>query len=172
MKKCNCLLIFDWGDTVMLDTSEKGPMYLWKEVKWVPGAEEALKSLSSSYLTCIATSAGHSGTDEMYLALKRVGAEKYFDFFYSSRQLGVSKPDPEFFRKVAEKAGFKPARCIMTGNSYEKDIIGAKKSGMKTIWLNPDKARNSHGPDADLIIDGMQDLVKGIELLTTDLLKS
>ncbi len=166
MKRNDCLLIFDWGDTIMKDSGLEGPMYLWKEVEWIPGAEEALRALNSRYLCCIATSAGHSGVEEMLLALKRVGAEKYFDFFYSAKELGVSKPDPEFFRKVAERVGFKPSNCIMVGNSYEKDIIGARKSGMKTVWLNSLSENNGVHADADIIIHRMDDLANKIKLLS------
>jgi FMN phosphatase YigB (HAD superfamily) len=168
MKKCDCLLIFDWGDTIMKDMATKGPMYLWNDVEWVKGAESALKALSPEYLTCIATSAANSGTDEMHLALKRVGADKYFDFFHSARELGVNKPDPEFFRKVAEKAGFKPFRCIMIGDSYERDIMGAKKSGMRTIWIRHESEEKGPFKDADMIISDMTELAGAIDLLAAD----
>jgi HAD superfamily hydrolase (TIGR01509 family) len=150
------LLIFDWGGTVMADSGEPGPMYLWKEVAWVPGAQEALEKLKG-YTCCIATNAGISDSQAVVKALKRVGADRYFRYVFTSRDLGFAKPDPRFFRAICEKAGSKPAKCIMTGNSYAKDICGAKEAGMKTVFYNPAPAGGLF-PMADALISNMNQL--------------
>lgn len=141
----------------MRDFDLPGPMMNWEEVAWIPGAEELLKALSQKFTCIIATSAGHSGTPEMIAALKRVGADLYFHHFVSSKDLGYDKPDPRFFQAVAEKFGKQPEECIMIGNLYEKDIIGAKNAGMQTIFFNEKKQEGSY-PDADLIIFEMNEL--------------
>ncbi len=129
-------LIFDWGDTVMRDYALEGPMYAWPQVEWIPGTEMVLKNAQDKYTCIIATSADHSGTEDMIKALKRVGADIYFQQFYSQKELGFKKPDPRFFEAVIAKAGFVAAECIMIGNMYEKDIVGAKSAGLKTIFFN------------------------------------
>lgn len=151
-------LIFDWGDTIMRDFPEKeGPMYLWDKVEWIPGAEKTLKKLFGKYILVIATNAGASGTKEMIKALERVGADNYFSHFFSSKELGFEKPDVRFFSSIAKKIGVQPENCIMIGNLYEKDIVGAKASGMKTILFN--KARLTHVfPQADKVIYEMGEL--------------
>jgi len=93
-------LIFDWGDTIMQDFGYQGPMSRWPEVAWIPGAEASLKKLSKHYPCVIATSADHSGTEEMIAALKRVGADRYFRHFFASNDLGYKKPDPRFLRPL------------------------------------------------------------------------
>lgn len=54
---------------------------------------------------------------------------------YSFRE-GVSKPDPELFRRVHGRAGSSPERCLMIGDSLENDIIPAMAIGMKTCLID------------------------------------
>lgn len=134
------VLIFDWGDTIMRDLNLSGAMKDWPTVEWVPGAEEMLKQVSISFICCIATSANYSDTADMVSALQRVGAEKYFSHFLSSKDLGYSKPNPDFFSAIVKNLGLEPGNCVSIGNLYEKDIVPAKSAGLKTIWFNEHKA--------------------------------
>ena len=151
-------LIFDWGDTIRRDYNLPGPMHSWEKVAWIPGAEEALIALQNHYTLIIATSANHSNTADMKKALAMVGADKYFNLFFSQIELGVAKPDPAFFSKTALLAGFLPESCTMIGNLYEKDIIGAKTTGMSTIFFNETKLPGPF-PLADHIIFHMNELI-------------
>jgi len=157
-------LIFDWGGTIMIDYAFQGPMYLWDKVDWVPGAKEALAELSHLYPLSVATNAPHSGTEEMMKALERIGAKRYFTNFFSSKELGYGKPDPRFFRSIAEKLDVETDDCLMIGNHYAKDIAGAKKTGMKTIYYN-EKGLKGPFPEADTIIDNMGKLIDAVTCL-------
>jgi len=53
------IILFDWGNTVMVDFRIPGPMFTWDTVAWVCGAENALKRLTT-YTCCLATNAGES----------------------------------------------------------------------------------------------------------------
>ena len=77
------ILLFDWGNTIMVDFNLPGPMFTWERVAWVPGAEEALKALAG-YVLCIATNAGKSDSEAVKKGLARVGADRYFSFIFSS----------------------------------------------------------------------------------------
>ncbi len=158
-------LIFDWGDTVMRDFPEyKSPMYTWEHVEYIPDVEQALKVLYNTYTMVIATNAGQSDTAAMIKALQRVAAEQYFHYFFSSKDLGVEKPDVRFFTNIASAIHLNPSECMMIGNLYEKDIIGAKDAGMKTILFD-EKSSNKHFPKADITIHSMQLLVNVVGLL-------
>ena len=156
-------LIFDWGDTIMRDFGLPGCMADWENVAWIPGAENVLKVVSAHFICVIATSAGNSGTPEMIAALKRVGADQYFDFFFSSRELGYDKPDPDFFIETARRSGVQPSECLMTGNSYEKDITGAKKAGMQTAFFN-EKNMPGNFPDADEVFSHFDQFLTNLHL--------
>lgn len=150
--------VFDWGDTVMRDFDLPGPMSEWEKVEWIPGAEEALAFLSSRFSCIIATSASHSDVPEMRKALARVGADKYFSHFFSRFEIGYAKPDLRFFEKVLQLAGFHPSEAVMVGNLYDKDIVGAKKAGMTTVWFN-EQDKQGVFPLADHIIRHMRKLL-------------
>jgi len=158
------LLIFDWGGTIMIDYALHGPMYLWDRVAWVPGAEEALSKIFTQYRMVIATNAPYSGTEEMIKALDRVEATKYFTKFFSSRELGHGKPDPEFFLAIADREKVLPAECIMIGNHYVNDITGAKVAGMQTVFFN-EKELTGPFDKADQVIDSMKELPDVIQSL-------
>ena len=121
-----------------------------------------MKSVQGKYVCVIATSADHSDTEEMKKALKRVGANRYFHLFYCQKDLGYKKPDPRFFEAVIWNADYKPDECVMIGNMYEKDIVGAKAIGIKTIFFNENQLAGQF-PQADAIVNHMNEI--NIELI-------
>jgi putative hydrolase of the HAD superfamily len=111
------VILFDWGNTIMVDFNFPGPMYTWNKVAWVDGAEDALKALDG-YTRCIATNAGRSDTEAVRKGLARVGADSYFSSFFCSRDVGFEKPDPRFFQSVVRELNTDPENCIMIGDNY------------------------------------------------------
>ena len=154
-------IVFDWGDTIMRDYGLEDPMSQWEKVNWIPGAEELLQKLQGTYKCVIATSADHSDTQEMKAALARVGADQYFQSFYSQKELGVKKPDPRFFSTVAKLEGQSPGSFLMIGNLYEKDIVGAKQAGFKTIFFNENNLTGDHRL-ADLVVSQLNEISIGL----------
>lgn len=151
-------IIFDWGDTIMRDfPGKKGPMYQWDHVEWIPGAEDALKMLVGKCKLIIATSAFQSDTNDMIKALERVGAHKYFDRFFSSKDLGYEKSDVRFYKSIARSINVLPENCAMVGNLYEKDIVIAKECGMFTVFFNKEGTINTF-EKADKIINSFEEL--------------
>ncbi len=154
-------VVFDWGDTIMRNYGLEGPMSQWEKVDWIPGAEELLQKLQGAYKCVIATSADHSDTQEMKAALARVRADQYFQSFYSQKELGVKKPDPRFFSTIAKLEGQSPENCLMIGNLYEKDIVGAKQAGFKTILFNENNLLGDHRL-ADLVVSQLNEISIGL----------
>ena len=158
-------LIFDWGDTIMRDYPHlKTPMYTWDHVEYIPEVEKTLELLYNNYIMVIATNAGQSDTNDMIKALKRINANKYFNYFFSSKDLGYEKPDKLFFKTIINNLGFKANECVMIGNIYEKDIIGAKDIGMNTILYNEKDIKGNY-QKADFIVNKMYNIICIIENL-------
>jgi HAD superfamily hydrolase (TIGR01509 family) len=150
-------LIFDWGDTLMRNFAQyQGPMVEWPYIEIIPGAETALAELHQHYQCCVASNAAESSGELMAQALARVNLRQYFRRFFTSRDLGVGKPDPQFYVGVAHRIGLKPSQCIMIGNDYQMDIAPAKTAGMMTVWL----ASSALGSAicADAIIESLDEL--------------
>ena len=157
-------LLFDWGNTIMVDFDLPGPMYEWEKIAWVSGAEESLKELSSVYSCYIATNAGQSDADAVLKGLSRVGAEKYFSGIFASSDLGHEKPSPDFFREISSTLNIPFEELVMIGDNYIKDIEGAGKCGIKTVFLNHQPGPENF-PMADAIIHSMQELPYAIQKL-------
>ena len=157
-------LLFDWGNTIMVDFCLPGPMYEWAKVEWVPGAEESLKELSSAYPCYVATNAGQSDACAVRQGLSRVGAEKYFSGIFASTDLGHEKPSPDFFQEISSSLNIPFEELVMIGDNYIKDIEGAGKCGIKTVFLNH-KPGPENFPMADAIIHSMQELPFAIQKL-------
>jgi putative hydrolase of the HAD superfamily len=67
--------------------------------------------------------------------LELLGLDSFFDAVFSTEELGVLKPNPAPFLKLASALGLPPREILYVGNSPRYDIIGAKKAGMKTALL-------------------------------------
>ena len=154
------IILFDWGNTIMVDFGLPGPMYMWEKVSWVPGAEQALQMLSG-FTCCLATNAGESDSEAVRKGLERVGADRYFSHIFSSKEIGFEKPDPRFFRYILQKLQTSPGNCIMIGDNYATDITGARTVGMKTVLKTADP-RERDFPLADVVIHGMNELYDAI----------
>lgn len=63
---------------------------------------------------------------------------KYFEKFYSSELLGVSKPSREFFEKIAKDNCVKVRECLYIGDNWCVDIEGAVNAGMDACFINSD----------------------------------
>ena len=155
-------MAFDMGGTLMRVISEyAGPMAYWPRVEPVPGVAQALGQLSKDLVCCVASNSGLSDSELLGKALARGNIRQYFKYVFTSKFLGVEKPDPRFFYKVLEHLEVAPEECIMVGDEYLKDITGAKSVGMRTIWFSQ-RPVTEPAPSADTIIGSMGELVPAV----------
>lgn len=152
-------VVFDWGDTLMMDFQEfDGPMCYWEKVQLMPNIKDTLLELSKSYPLYVATNAGASNKELVLKAFRRVEINGYFKDVFTSKDLGYEKPNRNFFIEIIRKLGVSSNKVVMIGNDYKKDIVGAKEAGMKTILYNP-KGLSGNFNKADIIIDDLNKLV-------------
>ncbi len=62
--------------------------------------------------------------------LARLGLDGLFDCQMWTEEAGYLKPHPESFHMIAECLGVPPEQILYVGNSYEYDVVGAKKAGL------------------------------------------
>ena len=67
--------------------------------------------------------------------LKSYGLLDYFDALFGSGDVGLAKPDVEFYKYAINAVGCSPAEAVMIGDRLDNDVYPAKKAGMKTIRL-------------------------------------
>ncbi len=72
--------------------------------------------------------------------LQHCGLDRFVDALVVSEEEGISKPDPEIFRRALARVPCAPAEAVMLGDSWAADIVGARAAGIRAVWLNPDGA--------------------------------
>ena len=98
-----------------------------------PGVEDFFKNCNSSgVIICLITDLSAKVQFEKIKFLK---IDPYINFVVSSEEAGADKPGTAIFKLALEKAGLLPEQVIMIGDSYEKDVVGAAKLGMKTFLV-------------------------------------
>lgn len=77
-------------------------------------------------------------TDSQIKRLEVAGIRKYFKEIYGG-ELGM-KPNRKAFINACN--GYKESECLMIGDNYQKDIIGASDAGLEVIFFNYKKKNN------------------------------
>ncbi|MBR5532659.1 MAG: HAD family phosphatase [Bacteroidales bacterium] len=62
--------------------------------------------------------------------------EDYFDDFFLSYKMGLSKPSPEIFIKVAEQLGINPCEALFIDDS-QANVDAASRLGFQTMCVEP-----------------------------------
>ena len=73
----------------------------------------------------------------------KLGISKYINFIITSEEAGKDKPDPKIFRDALKKLNCSPQDAIMIGDDAKKDIISAKKLGIRSYESFNDIPKNS-----------------------------
>lgn len=95
--------------------------------------------------------------------LSRSGLDQLFDGIFISDELGVEKPNVEFFHlafsKIRKDIGHVSlGEVLIIGDSLTSDIRGGNNAGIKTCWYNPDKLINTQGVQVDYEITSFHEL--------------
>ena len=80
--------------------------------------------------------------------VEKVGIEKYFDIVLVSGDIGYDKPDKRVFDYLSSKLGVSNEECVMVGDVFATDILGAVNAGCIPVWINSDPekpAKHYHG---------------------------
>ena len=77
--------------------------------------------------------------------LARVGLDGYFTAMQYSRDVGVRKPDPGFFRLAAQQGGAEPSRTLAVGDRHDNDYEPARAAGLHAVLV--DRFDRSDGLD-------------------------
>ena len=58
-----------------------------------------------------------------------------------SGDLGIHKPDARIFDIMAKRLGVKNEECLMIGDVFTTDILGACRANMTPVWVVSDPLR-------------------------------
>jgi putative hydrolase of the HAD superfamily len=68
--------------------------------------------------------------------LTRIGLADFFLVSLNARQIGVGKPHPRSFERLASELGLKPHDIVYVGDDPVLDVEAARASGFSTAWVN------------------------------------
>ncbi|MHA6482888.1 HAD family hydrolase [Paenibacillus sp. strain BS8-2] len=106
------------------------------DIAMLPGARELLAELGASGvgIGLITNGAGpHQRRKIEAMKLEQlVASERIF----ISGEVGWDKPDARLFRHINEATGSLPDQCVMIGDSWRNDVIGALGAGWTAVWFN------------------------------------
>ncbi|WP_163716659.1 YjjG family noncanonical pyrimidine nucleotidase [Mangrovibacterium lignilyticum] len=67
--------------------------------------------------------------------LKNCGISHFFDHVFISEDISYPKPDEHIFKHAIRSSNAKKSKCIMIGDNWETDILGARNYGIDQIFL-------------------------------------
>jgi HAD superfamily hydrolase (TIGR01549 family) len=138
-------LLFDLGDTLMIEESEvKDAEGTTLRADLVPGMAEALHQIKEQgySLALVADSRPNTPLN----VLRQHGLHDLFDYLAVSEVVGVEKPDARIFQVALEALGVPESgygRVTMVGNNLERDVVGANRLGLISILFHWNDRRRS-----------------------------
>ena len=75
-------------------------------------------------------------TEYQLIKLEKLGLLNYIDCIVTSEEVGIEKPSIQMFYTILQKMNLNSTDVIMIGDSYEKDIQGAKNAKIVSYWFH------------------------------------
>lgn len=94
--------------------------------------------------------------------LGEFGLDGLFDSIVESAVVGVRKPDHRIFTLGVEALGMEPGKVTVVGDSYDKDIVPAKRAGCRTVWMRGEGWTDTTESDtsaADAVITELKEIL-------------
>ena len=138
-----------------------------RHLRPLPDAVVLLRSLHQAHVRTGILSAGLRVKQAEKLV--RLGVLPWLDpgAIFFSDQLGVSKPNPKIYTKVAEALRVPPGRLLYVGDRPETDVAPARKVGLKTVHYRGAHGRYSNAP-ADPPADHEVELLTDLKPILRD----
>ncbi len=136
----NDLFDFCEGDSTGLDPLEVNADFIrTMSVNGVPmpGALEFVRKLRAEIPFARIYIASNGATINAQGRMASTGLDRLIEHLYISEDMGVNKPEKEFYDICLEGIGEPKETCIMIGDSLSSDMLGAKNAGLASVWFMP-----------------------------------
>lgn len=131
----------------------------------VEGAVETIKTLKAHDIRIGIISDAQLGYIES--ELERSGILPFIDYFLFSSEWRYRKPDRRFFEWVLERLAVRPEEAVFVGDDMFRDIFGAKRVGMRTIYKPSDYGQSfCEGCSPDEVVTDFRKLPEMFGILT------
>jgi len=102
---------------------------------------------------------------QVWLRLCSLSLQHVFDAVVTFDDTGERKPSPAPFRAVLHQLRVDPAEALMIGDWAERDVVGAKSLGMKTVFARYGDTFGTRESGADFDVDDVFELVAIVDAL-------
>ena len=96
---------------------------------------------------------------EAWLRLSYLNFHHIFDHVVTFEDTGERKPHEAPFRRALELLRVEPSEALMIGDWAERDVVGAAKVGMKTVFARYGDTFGTVASNADFEIDDIAELI-------------
>jgi putative hydrolase of the HAD superfamily len=100
----------------------------------LPGARQALVRLRRAVPALALVTNGAASAQRGKLA--RFGLEGFFDHVQIEGEFGAGKPEAAVYEHVVARLSARPEECLMVGDNFELDVIGAQQAGLHAAWID------------------------------------
>lgn len=100
----------------------------------IEGATEILHYLKPNYQLHILSNGFY---EIQFQKMKSATIHTFFDAIVTVETANARKPDKEIFHSAIQKVNARLEQCIMIGDTFEADIIGAANAGMDSVHFLP-----------------------------------
>ena len=121
-------------------------MYTFTEAWWKiePDTHQTLSALKQmGYRLALISNA--SNAPNLNRLIDNHQLRGYFEAVVISADEGIRKPDPRIFANTLARLGVSADNAIMVGDTLPADILGARMSNIKSVWVTrrADRAENN-----------------------------
>lgn len=124
-----------------------------------------LEQLSQRYRIAVVANQRAAVVD----ALRRDGVADFIDIWAVSEVVGAEKPDPAIFRYALDEAGVEPGKAVHVGNRLDTDVRGARRVGLRTVWVvrgeAPPEPTSEQLAEPDIALPSMAGLPAALDRL-------
>lgn len=102
------------------------------------GLPKVLQELSPHYQLAVICNTGATPGVVLREVMKREQMDDYFQVLVFSDEVTWAKPNTRIFQHTLAQLGVEPQEAVHVGDDPITDVIGARKMGMKAVWLAPE----------------------------------
>lgn len=137
-QKKNLIIFTDSGDTIIDEATQRfDGDGIVTDADFIEDAGEVLKQLyEEGYRIALVADGEESSFQNVYM---KNGLKGCFEGWTVSETVGVQKPERAMFEDAMEQMGLSDAdksRIVMIGNNLAKDVAGANRFGITSVWLD------------------------------------
>lgn len=100
----------------------------------VPGAVQLVGLIKRAGAAVVIIT--NNSVAEQRLKIDRIGLTPLVDDLVTSEEIGCCKPEVRIFESALARWGARASDAVMIGDAWETDIEGARRIGIRGVWLN------------------------------------